>query len=77
MKTLGLVTMVLSVVTIVVGIVTLVVARQGSIGWPVFNFGPVLVGILVSLVYRIVRVQRSSFTNAPVVCMPGSPRAGE
>ena len=50
MKTLGLVTIVLSVLTLVVGIVTLVIAARGPTGWPVFNFGPAVVGILVSIV---------------------------
>lgn len=49
MKTLGLVTVVLSVLTVVVGIVTLVIAARGSAGWPVFNFGPVIVGILMAI----------------------------
>lgn len=47
MKTLGLVTVILSVLTLVVGIVTVVIAARGPAGWPVFNFGPAIVGILM------------------------------
>ena len=50
MKTLGLVNIALSVLTLVVGIVTLVIAARGPAGGPVFNFGPAVVGILVSIV---------------------------
>ena len=37
-----------STLTIAAGIGTLVVSSRGEISWPTFNFGPLLVGILVS-----------------------------
>ena len=48
-KKLGVANLVLSLLTIGVGVGILVVSGRGSAGWPVFNFGPLVVGIIVSI----------------------------
>lgn len=46
-KKLGVANLVLSLLTIGVGVGILVVSGHGSAGWPVFNFGPLVVGIIM------------------------------
>ena len=48
LKTIGLANATIAVITIGIGVGILIVSSRGKTGWPVFNFGPIVCGLIVS-----------------------------